>query len=925
MRKELDDYVRQSLDALTDDGVVDWEQFEELVGSLVDKVAAMCESNMDAQRTSRPVNPNQGWRWRQQRGNQSRTAPRQPQASGSSDAPPEDRQRGERGRQGGHHGARNRRNHAARQRYNGPEVQRLQRWFRRNRKRCVRGILEGENDRRCNIPVSDLQTFFMNESNRSEVDVDNPPDWLRDCLGEPRPNAGFEAMPISPGEVKAQLKRLPASSAPGPDRLPYKVWKAIDPEGVILARIFEVCRREKKVPSAWKKSTTILIFKKGDEALPGNWRPISLQNAVYKVYAAIWGRRLAGWASETGAVSPAQKGFVPGEGCLEHSFLVRSMMEDARRRHRPLHLVWFDLRNAFGSVPHNLIWYGMRKLGVPEEALSILMDIYEGSTFTIQTAEGATNDIPQARGVKQGCPLSPLIFNLTIEGLIRGIQSSDARRYSFTESLEVKCLAYADDLAIAASSEEDVEAMLARLEEFTRWAHMDFNVAKCASLSTTYRRGKRVVLERQFHLGGQAIPAMEWEDRYKHLGVLLGPNPDSCLDKLAADFRQDTQRLFESGLADWMKIEAFKEFVVPKLDYAIRSTLAHKNWAVKLDKYVRKTVKQALGLPSRSCDAIFYVPTAKGGLGLRSIADELGNLLITQATKMLTSPDPLVRGIATHSLDCTILKRYGSTEGPEDRWRFLSGQLRREDEGRRGDISSVWSRMRSFATSTGVRLHGGTAESPPPTAVSIGEQELSGRRLRGALLRGLRSARGEYWLGRWTGLAEQGGLAGSFSRAPESNYWIRECRYLRYREYRWALKARLNLLPVASHKRKYGGSAADTRCRGCTGALETQEHCLSVCQGNMAAMRARHDQLLRRLVNAIPSELGTKFVDQAVPGCPGLRPDVVVLNREKKKAYLVDVTCPNEQSENLVAARRRKIEKYQSIKDLLTEQGFDTT
>ena len=136
MRKELDDYVRQSLDALTDDGV-DWEQFDGLVGSLVDKVAAMCESNMDAQHTSRPVNPNQGWRWRQQRGNQSRTAPRQPQASGSSDAPPEDRQRGERRRQGGHHGARNRRNHAARQRYNGPEVQRLQRSFRRNRKRCV--------------------------------------------------------------------------------------------------------------------------------------------------------------------------------------------------------------------------------------------------------------------------------------------------------------------------------------------------------------------------------------------------------------------------------------------------------------------------------------------------------------------------------------------------------------------------------------------------------------------------------------------------------------------------------------------------------------------------------------------------------------------------------------------------------------------
>ena len=633
---------------------------------------------------------------------------------------------------------------------------------------------------------------------------------------------------------------------------------------------------------------------------------------------------MATWAGKTGAISPSQKGFVPGEGCLEHSFLVRSMMEDTRRRHRPLHLVWFDLKNASGSIPHDLLWHSMRRLGVPEEAVSILMDVYQESTYTVQTAEGATEEIAQERGVKQGCPISPLLFNLAIEGLVRVIQSSAARGYSFDESLEVKCLAYADDLAIAAASEEDVETMLARLEEFSRWAHLDFNVAKCASLSTTYRGGKRVILQRQFTLGGHPIPAMGWEDRYKHLGVVLGPNPDTCLDRLAADFRQDTEKLFRSGLADWMKLEAFKEFVMPKLDYAIRSTLARKKWAQKLDAFVRRTVKQALGLPRRACDAILYVPTTKGGLGLRSIADELGSLMITQAIKMLTCPNPLVRGVTTHSLDCTILKRYGSTEGPEDRWRFLSGQLRWEDESRRGDISSIWSRVQSFVVTSGVRLHEGTVESPAPTAITIGEDDLSGRRLREALLRTLRTARGEDWLRRWTRLKEQGGLAGSFSWAPESNFWIRECRYLRYREYRWALKARLNLLPVASHKRKYAGPTADTRCRGCTGRVETQTHCLSVCPGNMPAMRARHDQLQKRLVNAIPLDLGTKFLDQAVPGCPGQRPDVVILNSEKKKAYLIDVTCPNEQSENLVAARRRKVEKYQNVKDRLTEQGFDT-
>ena len=177
-------------------------------------------------------------------------------------------------------------------------------------------------------------------------------------------------------------------------------------------------------------------------------------------------------------------------------------MEDARRSRRPLHLVWFDLRNAFGSVPHKLLWFSLRSIGVPDEVVSILMDIYEGFSFQVQTAGGLTGEIPQDRGVKQGCPLSPLLFNLAVEGLLRGIQVSSSRGYSLSEELEVKALAYADDLAIAASSEEDIATMLVRLEEFSSWAKLRFNVAKCASLSTTYRSGKRVVLPTSFRLGG---------------------------------------------------------------------------------------------------------------------------------------------------------------------------------------------------------------------------------------------------------------------------------------------------------------------------------------------------------------------------------------------------------------------------------------
>ena len=99
---------------------------------------------------------------------------------------------------------------------------------------------------------------------------------------------------------------------------------------------------------------------------------------------------------------------------------------------------------------------------MPDEVASILMDVYEGSSFKVRTAGGLTEEIPQERGVKQGCPISPLVFNLAIEGLIRGIESSSSRGYSFSDGLEVKSLAYANDLAIASLEEEDIKAMLAR-------------------------------------------------------------------------------------------------------------------------------------------------------------------------------------------------------------------------------------------------------------------------------------------------------------------------------------------------------------------------------------------------------------------------------------------------------------------------------
>ena len=141
--------------------------------------------------------------------------------------------------------------------------------------------------------------------------------------------------PFSAQEVGAALKEKPNNSAPGPDRLRYADWKRLGSSVPILTSILNTARRNRKIPPAWKDSVTILIHKGGDRNMLDNWRPIALQNTIYKVYAAIIAKRVAAWATRTDTVSPSLKGFLPFEGCLEHGFTLRSILHNARRRKRP--------------------------------------------------------------------------------------------------------------------------------------------------------------------------------------------------------------------------------------------------------------------------------------------------------------------------------------------------------------------------------------------------------------------------------------------------------------------------------------------------------------------------------------------------------------------------------------------------------------
>ena len=144
---------------------------------------------------------------------------------------------------------------------------------------------------------------------------------------------------------------------------------------------------------------------------------------------------------------------MPYKGCFEHLFLMSSLFEDSKRSCKDLYVVWFDLKDAFGSVLHSVLFNMMSRLSIPNSFISLCQDMYNGSSSRIRTGSDFTDSIPLTVGVKQGCPLSPLLFNLVLQGMLSGLDGVEGG-YEISSTLVVKYLAYADDMCIVAHSKE---------------------------------------------------------------------------------------------------------------------------------------------------------------------------------------------------------------------------------------------------------------------------------------------------------------------------------------------------------------------------------------------------------------------------------------------------------------------------------------
>ena len=147
---------------------------------------------------------------------------------------------------------------------------------------------------------------------------------------------------------------------------------------------------------------------------------------------------------------------------------MQSIVKDARNNGKRLSIAWLDLQNAFGNVPYEAIDAPLSHMGIPLELINLIQDLYTNTSSTFQTNEGVTNLIFILAGVKQGCPLSPILFNLTLELLIRAVLAKANEKAqeqinaipATIYDIPFSILAYADEIVLVNRSNKGLQQLL---------------------------------------------------------------------------------------------------------------------------------------------------------------------------------------------------------------------------------------------------------------------------------------------------------------------------------------------------------------------------------------------------------------------------------------------------------------------------------
>ncbi|KAF7250972.1 LINE-1 retrotransposable element ORF2 protein [Varanus komodoensis] len=281
-------------------------------------------------------------------------------------------------------------------------------------------------------------------------------------------------------EVKWALGSLSNNKASGGESIPAELFKILKDNAVkVLHSICQQIWKTPQWPQDWKRSVYIPIPKKGNAKECSNYRTIALISHGSKVMLKILQARLQQYVDQE--LPEVQAGFRRGRGTRDQIANVRWIMEKAREFQKNIYFCFIDYAKAFDCVDHNKLWQVLKEMGVPDHLICLLRNLYTDQEATVRTGHGTPDWFKIEKGVRQCCILSPCLFNLYAEHIMRKAGLDESPVGIKIAGRNINILRYADDTTLMAESEEELKSLLMQMKEESAKVRLKLNIKKLRS------------------------------------------------------------------------------------------------------------------------------------------------------------------------------------------------------------------------------------------------------------------------------------------------------------------------------------------------------------------------------------------------------------------------------------------------------------
>ena len=325
--------------------------------------------------------------------------------------------------------------------------------------------------------------------------------------------------PITFKETSDAVDSVKRGKAAGSDNIFGEVLKNETSLNALHA-LFSLCFDHEIIPTAWKEGL-IHPLPKGnlDPRVPLQTRGITLISVTCKIFCHILNERLNIFSELKNMITEEQNGFRKNRSCDEHLFVLQSVIHNRILQKKSTFVGFIDLKRAFDVVNRDLLWWRLKHAGVGGKFLRILQGLYQDTKCAVRVGGRLTDWFPSSIGFKQGCLLSPILFSILIDDLAKEIKKLNIGVEIGDTLLSI--LLYADDIAILASTPEELQLMLDTTHMWLKNWRLTLNGKKSKVVHFRPKSVKQV--EQNFHCGPTDIDLAK---TYTYLGFLFHEHND---------------------------------------------------------------------------------------------------------------------------------------------------------------------------------------------------------------------------------------------------------------------------------------------------------------------------------------------------------------------------------------------------------------